>query len=146
MQKYFQSQYQKNDIITADRGKLVLLLYEGAMGYLHNAKECIRKGDVSGKSNYLNRVFDIIQELNASLKMEEGGEIAQSLRSLYVFLGKHLMKAKIERDGTQKIDEAIFILKELGDAWQKIMDKPEVKHMRETDVSNLPGLSKGFRV
>jgi len=146
MQNYFQSQYQKTDVVTADRGKLLVLLYEGAISYLHKAKECIQKGDVPGKSNYLNRVLDIIQELNVSLKMKDGGAIAQNLRSLYSFLSTHLVKAKIERDGTTKIDEALSILDELYDAWQKILDKPEVKNMRETDVSNLPGLSKGFRI
>ena len=146
MQNYYQAQYQKTDIVTADRGKLVILLFEGAIGHLHKAKECIQHSDIPGKSNFLNRATDIIEELNASLNMEEGGEISRNLRSLYIFLGRHLLKAKIERDGSKKIDEAILILDELGGAFQKIMDKPEVKEMRTQDVPSLPGLSRGFRV
>jgi flagellin-specific chaperone FliS len=40
---------KRRDIVTADRGKLVILLYEGALGYLHKAKECAQKNDFREK-------------------------------------------------------------------------------------------------
>jgi flagellar protein FliS len=144
MQHYGDSLYKQTDIITADRGKLVVLLYEGAINYLISAKKSIQEGDIEGKCNSVTRAMDIVQELNYSLKMQEGGTIATNLRRLYWFMEKHLIKAKIERQSTRKIDEVISILSELCEAWREILEKPEVKVVRETDGTNHPGLSRGI--
>jgi len=147
MQTYGNQHYKNIDIATADRGKLVVLLYEGAIDFLNKAKNSALKKDFEGKCNNINRAQDIIQELNTSLKMDEGGDVAKNLRSLYVFMEKHILRAKIEKDGTKKIDEVIFLLTNLYKAWQDILNKPELKGIKNVDHhSNNPGLSRGFSV
>ncbi|MBN2468287.1 MAG: flagellar export chaperone FliS [Deltaproteobacteria bacterium] len=145
MLNYGNRQYTNIDVTTADQGKLVVLLYEGAIRFLNEAKNCIRNNDVPGKARYLNRVQDIIQELNYSLNTNDGGEIAQNLRSLYLFMDRHLVKAKIERDGAKEIDAVLSSLSSLYDAWRQIVKNPEAKELKETNQT-IPGLSRGFTV
>jgi len=146
MQIYGQSQYKQMDITTADRGKLVVLLYEGAINFLKMAKKCIHERNMEGKGTYINRAHDIILELSYSLNMEDGGQIAKDLRSLYWFMEKHLVRAKIERDGTQKIDEVISMLSTLNEAWKEILNKPEVRSLKNVDSPIQAGLSRGITV
>lgn len=147
MQDYVRNQYMKSAVTTADRGKLVVLLYEGALNFLIRAKTSIEQGDIGGKCNNIDRTHDIIQELNCSLNMEEGGEIAKDLRSLYLFMERHLIKAKIDRDGTKKIDEVMSMLSTLYEAWAEILKRPEVEqHLRQADNAMAQGMSHGFSI
>ncbi|MEA3486414.1 MAG: flagellar export chaperone FliS [Thermodesulfobacteriota bacterium] len=144
MQNYSQHQYRQTEISTADRGRLVVLLYEGAINFLKKAKNDVQEGNVEAKCNNITRAQDIIQELNNSLKMDEGGEIAGNLRSLYFFMERYLVKAKIERDGIKKMDEVITMLTSLYDVWVEILTKPEVKSIIPTDTATSSGLSRGI--
>jgi len=147
MQNHVRNQYMKSAVTTADRGKLIVLLYEGALNFLIKAKHSIEQGDIPEKCNNINRTQDIIQELNCSLNMEEGGEIARDLRNLYLFMERHLVRAKIERDGTEKIDEVMSMLSSLYEAWSEILKRPEVvQHIRQVDQSMSQGLSQGITI
>ncbi len=144
MQQY--GQYQETDITTADRGKLVVLLYNGAINFLKKAKEGIAENNIDKKCNNINRAYDIIQELQFSLRMDLGGEIAQNLNRLYQFMITHLIKAKISGNDIQKVDEVIVLLKSLNEAWQEIQNNPEVQNIKLVDHSTTEGLSRGIAV
>ena len=146
MNNFGQYQYMKTDITTADQAKLIVLLYEGAINFLNKAKDSIREGNVEGKCNNINRAQDIIHELSYSLEMKKGGEIAEKLWSLYQFMERHLVKAKVERDGTKKIDEIVSMLSTLNEAWSEILNRPEVKNIRQVKTPMSPGLSQGINV
>ena len=49
-------------------------------------------GDKPGATTAVGRVTSIVHELNATLDMEKGGEIAENLRSIYRFLERHLVE------------------------------------------------------
>ena len=140
MQSYMQSQYKKVDIVTADQGKLVVLLYDGAINFIHRAKKCAHDRDPEGKCNNINRAYDIIQELNFSLNTEEGGEIAFNLRRLYLFMLRELIQAKIDRDGSQNLDHVITMLNRLNQAWREI-GQPKAAPQNNL-LSELPRLSR----
>jgi len=145
MQNYGQYQYKQINVGTADPGKLVVLLYEGAINFLKKARTSTLENNIETRCNNINRAQDIIQELNNSLKMDAGGEIARNLRSLYFFMGRHLVMAKIKKDNTQKIDEVIHMLSRLCEAWVEILEKPEVKQILPTITSFHPERSRGIR-
>ena len=111
--------YKENKITTQSRGRIVVLLYEGAVKFLKQALAEIEAKNWLQKGQYINKALDIIDELNASLDMEAGGEVATNLRKLYVFLIRHLGQANIDRDA-QKVKEAIGILEELLQGWAAI--------------------------
>ncbi len=111
--------YQDNAISTQSRGRLVVLLYEGAVKFLKLAKKELEAGNHEAKGQYINRAQNIINELNAVLNMNEGGEVAMNLRKLYMFMSRRLSEANIQRDANM-IDEVIKLMEDLNQGWKAI--------------------------
>ncbi|MEJ2648154.1 MAG: flagellar export chaperone FliS [Sedimentisphaerales bacterium] len=111
--------YQDNAVTTQSRGRLIVLLYEGAIKFLKLAINELQAGNNQGKGHYINKAQDIINELNAVLDMEAGGEIAANLRKLYLFMNKRLAEANIKRD-PQMIRDVIGLMEELNESWKAI--------------------------
>jgi flagellar protein FliS len=131
MQNYAR-EYKRTQVTTVDSLKLVVLLYDGAMGYLEKAREGCHQKDFESVSNNINRALDIIEELNNSLDINRGEQIAQNLRSLYLFMNGHLVKAKMKSD-PQMIEEVMGMLKSLRGAWEEIEKKPETRESVRVD-------------
>ena len=111
--------YQEVAITTQSRGMLVVMLYDGAIKFLKLAIHKLNTGDMAEKGVYINKALDIINELNAVLDMEAGGEIAVNLRKLYMFMRRHLNEANIKKD-PRMIDEVIRLLEELNQGWKAV--------------------------
>ena len=111
--------YQDNAITTQSRGRLIVLLYEGAIKFLKLAILGIEAKNYEEKGKYITKAQDIINELNAVLDMEAGGEIAANLRKLYLFMNQRLSEANIKRD-PQMILEVISLMEELNQSWKAI--------------------------
>lgn len=126
MNAYGQKQYKHTQVTTVDKGRLIVLLYEGAIKFLRQAKDCCEDGDVPGKANNINRALDIIAELNQSLNVNDGGELAANLRKLYLFWSEHLIQAKIKKD-SRNLDDVINMMNSLNEAWNSIVSKPEAQ-------------------
>lgn len=117
--------YQKTNINTASQGRLVVLLYEGA---IKNVSSAINLFEADGKLKakniekfgvYIQKAQAIITELQVSLDMEKGGEIAKNLMSLYVYFNEELMDASIKHDKA-KLQSINKMLSDLADAWRTI--------------------------
>jgi flagellar protein FliS len=128
MLTYGQNQYRRTQVNTVDRGRLIILLYEGAINFLNKAQNSIQEDDIAGASILINRAQDIIDELNAALNMELGGDIAQNLRRLYMFMNDQLVQAKIKSD-LNPIKEVTRMLSSLNDAWRDAVIKPEAQEI-----------------
>ena len=115
--------YQQNAVLTAPPGRLVVMLYDGANRFLRRASLAMQHGEVAKTNTALQRAEAIIDELTVTLDHEKGGEIAASLRDLYLFCRRHLNEARIEKDA-EKIDQVIGLLDELRDAFAQIDPDP----------------------
>jgi flagellar secretion chaperone FliS len=111
--------YQQANVLTANPLKLVLMCYEGAIGSLKLARDSYLAKEYEIKGRSLQKAMDIIDELNATIDMEKGGEIAANLRSLYTFMTGTLIEADLKRD-LKVFDEVIHMLEELESAWKQI--------------------------
>jgi flagellar protein FliS len=111
--------YQETTVTTQNKGKLVVMLYDGAIKFLKMAIEQIEAKNPEAKGKYISKAIDIIFELNTVLDTEAGGEIAANLRKLYLFMGRHLTEANTEQD-IGKIEEVIKLLEELNQGWKAI--------------------------
>jgi flagellar protein FliS len=111
--------YQENAVVTQTRGRLVVLLYEGAIKFLRLAVKELEAGDFQAKGEYINKSLAILNELDSCLDMEAGGEIAQNLRKLYQFMIRHLNEANIRRD-PRRLQETVKCLEELCEGWRAI--------------------------
>jgi len=109
--------YQENRVTTQTPGRVVVMLYEGAVKFLKQAIREMEAGKYIEKGKSINRAVDIIQELNVTLNMEAGGEIAKNLRRLYAFMLERLFQANIRKDAGM-IRETIKLLEELNEGWK----------------------------
>ena len=111
--------YQQTAIGTQSKGRLIVMLYDGAIKFLKLAIQEIEAGNWAAKGQYLIRAQDIIAELNAVLDTEAGGEIALNLRRLYFFMNRRLAQANSRKD-PQMIREVITLMEELNQSWKTI--------------------------
>jgi flagellar protein FliS len=111
---------------TAPRGVLVLMLFDRALRALDMALVGFGYTDPRERNetihNNLRRAVDIVRFLNQSLNLEQGGELAATLRRLYCYFEDLLLKSNLQkqRDG---IDEVITHLRPLRDAWAEMLTK-----------------------
>lgn len=122
--------YLENAIMTASPAKLVEMLYEKSVELLKESKELIEKELFLEANDRIKRVQDILMELNASLDMEKGGQIAQSLRSLYLYMYRTLVEGNIKKD-IKKIEEILGYFEELLAAWRSAMKSTGVERKSE---------------
>ena len=120
------SQYKTNQISYAEQGKLILMMYDGAIMFIKQAKNKLKKNDLGGMGLYLGKAESVISELSNSLNSEEGGNISKSLESLYNFILKELLLANIKKDPIV-LEKLTSILSKLREAWHQIYTKEEVK-------------------
>ena len=116
--------YRDTQIKTASQGKLIVMLYDEAIRQVNNAIN-----DMNGSTETMDRVNgaiikaqELVTELMASLDFERGGEIAQSLFSLYMFFNQQLVDANLKKVA-KPLQEVKTMLLELRSAWAQISDK-----------------------
>lgn len=114
--------YKQVGVKTASQGKLVVMLYEGAVANLEKAialvgeNSKIEANSIESFGNHLQKVMDIITELQVSLDMEKGGDIAKNLMALYIYFNKELLDASISHD-RQKLLSVKKMLSDLQESW-----------------------------
>ncbi len=113
------NEYKKTQIATANQGKLIVMLYDGAIKFLNIAIENMNPRTYDIANANIIKAQDIITELLLSLNMKEGGEISQNLFNLYLYFKKTLLEANIKKDASI-VESVLKLLKELRDAWDKI--------------------------
>ncbi len=116
--------YKETNVKTASQGRLVVLLYEEAVRQLTLASSLfsedsnlpVQNIERFGKS--ILKSQEIITELQVSLDMEKGGEIAKNLMALYIFFNRQLTDANIKKD--KAIVESILkMMSELCESWRQ---------------------------
>ena len=116
-------QYRQVQISTASPGKLILLLYQGAIKALKKANELIDQKEFGEKGDQLIKAQDIIMELNLALDMK-AGEISSSLQQIYMYAYRKLVAANLEVD-KDGIQEVIGLLENLYEAWEVAVQSTE---------------------
>lgn len=111
--------YLATQVTTTDQGDLLLLLYEGAIKFLKQAKAKMEERDFAQKGILISKALDVIAELDGSLNAEKGGELAQNLHNLYFYCNTRLLQANLRMNLAQ-VDEVIRILEALKEAFTQI--------------------------
>jgi len=119
---HFHDNYQKVQIETNDPIKLVVMLYEGAINFLEQAKRRLDENQIAEKGILINKVVAIVSELQSSLNLKEGREVAGSLDRLYTYMINRLVEANANND-TAILNEIINHLRTLKSAWSNLAEK-----------------------
>jgi flagellar protein FliS len=118
--------YRQAATQSASPGQLVLMLYDGILRFLEQARGGFGKDDPKEFNetinNNLQRAQAIINEMNASLNMAEGGEFARRMRGLYDYFDRRLQEANIAKS-EEGILEVIKHVTVLRDSWSEMLQK-----------------------
>jgi len=106
-------------VADADPAQLIELLLAGAIGRVAEARGHLERGDIARKGEALGRALAIVGELNGSLDLGRGGDIAANLRSLYDYIGRRLTEANLRNDGAA-LEEVMGLLREIKSGWDAI--------------------------
>lgn len=118
--------YFQTKVNTTDQGQLLIMLYDGALRYLQQARDKMLANDYAGKGILISKVIDIVNELSASLNMEKGGDLAVNLNNLYLLCTARLLQANLKMS-VESLDSVVNILSGLRGAYAQIMDSPEAR-------------------
>ncbi|MDX1958890.1 MAG: flagellar export chaperone FliS [Leptospiraceae bacterium] len=130
--------YKSNEISTVSQGRLIVMLYEGAIRFLNIAIDCAgnpKKYDTA--SNNIIKAQEIVNELMISLNMEQGGKVAEDLLAIYVYFKTRLIEANMKKD-VKILREIVKLMSELKVSWEEI-EKKEASN--QTTIPKGGGLS-----
>ena len=116
-------QYKKNQIDTADQGKLILMLYDGAIKFINKALDMMpaKADDMEDIHHNIVKAQDIVVELMTSLNMD-AGDISRRLFSIYMYMNNRLIEANINKKEAP-LNEVKKYLLELREAWEEAAKK-----------------------
>lgn len=132
--------YIKQEVEGATKGKLVLLLYDGAIKFMRVAQKSIDDGNIQESHNNIMKAQNIIYELMSTLNMD-AGEISKNLMRLYDFMIWQLVEANKEKD-KEKVESVIKLMASLREAWKDVVAKEEgtlKQEQEETKSINFAG-------
>ena len=115
------SSYKQSNIGTADRGKLIVMIYDHCLKWCKLATEKIESKDIEGRTKAIFKIQDGLTELTCALDMDGGGDLAKNLFNLYGFYNKHLTVALQKKD-PQPVKEVAEMLESLRKAWMDALE------------------------
>ncbi|RJP72594.1 MAG: flagellar export chaperone FliS [Candidatus Abyssobacteria bacterium SURF_17] len=111
--------YREEHVNGLSQKELILMLYDGAIKFSSEAKEAIERKDFVQSYKCIVKARDIVAELLRILDVEVGGEVAQNLQRLYVYMIGRLIEVNFTKE-TRLIDNVVDILRKLRSAWAEI--------------------------
>jgi flagellar protein FliS len=131
-------QYQQNAVLTADPGRLTLLLYTGAAKFARQAAEATKKGDVPGAHQAIVRAQDIVFYLLSTVNTEL--EVGKNLASLYDYFYRRLIEANLKKDASI-LDEVGRMLEDLSATWKEAVKQAPASGP-EGNFNGVPAVSE----
>jgi len=122
VQHRLHNEYRLNEVATSSQGKLIIMMYEGALKFVTLAIEGVDTNDLAKKGTYINKAHDIVNELSCALDMKKGGDVAHKLESLYQFILHQLTLANIKSD-RKALESIVNVLTPLMEAWKELLTK-----------------------
>lgn len=138
------STYRNMSVKTASGGKLIVMLYEEALKQLKLAIQKfgddgkVKAKDIETFGKCIAKTHDIINELQLSLNMDDGGSVAQNLMSLYIFFNKELLAISIDRN-KERLTTLFGMIADLKDSWQVIANVKTQTVEQATPSLNIQG-------
>ena len=99
------------------------MLYDGALKFMGTARDAIERRDIPARRDALSRTLAIISELQSTLNLAEGGQVAAELDRLYSYSNSRLLEAAMKND-VAPIDDVKRVFEILRDGWNIIATQP----------------------
>lgn len=113
----------KNKIESARHETLMVMLYDGMITRIKQARERFEAGQDLNAKSCIVRTMKIADALLDSLNMDENNPTAKDLESLYYFVINELNLANKGEEVMVHLDNAQKVLEILRDGWKKLEEK-----------------------
>jgi flagellar protein FliS len=118
--------YRANAVLTASSTQLIVMLYDGARRFLHQAAAAMSEKDVPDAHNKLRAAEHILRHLRNTLDMSQG-EIPANLSSIYGFCLRQCQKARFEQNPAL-LEQISGLLGQLRSSWATIAEQEDAAH------------------
>jgi flagellar protein FliS len=108
--------YETNAVSTASPGELTLMLYNGSLKFMLQAKKAIEAKNFEKKNTCIQKAQNIIRELMVTLNMDV--ELSKNLMAVYDYMNRRLIEANV-KNNIEILDEVMELTKELRDTWKQ---------------------------
>jgi flagellar secretion chaperone FliS len=102
--------------------ELVVMLYDGAIRFVGEARDAIVRNDVHARIEATRRALDIVTELQNTLDVEQGGDIARELDRLYTYMAAKLLE--VTRGDAAAAEETYKLLCTLREGFAQATTAP----------------------
>ncbi len=111
--------YYQTHVQTSTPLERVVALYDGALRFMRTAMDAMRRGDRVAKADAMSRGVAIVAELQNTLNMAAGGDVARALDRLYGQLLQKLVQATATNNPAG-LEGCIELLAPIRAAWATI--------------------------
>ncbi|TKW60699.1 MAG: flagellar export chaperone FliS [Blastochloris viridis] len=108
-------QYLRQQIEQAGPVEQVIMLYDGVMRFMLQAKTAIENGDIQGRCNANRRAMEIVAYLIDLVNPESGGEVGKRMFGIYSGMLKRMLEIDMRND-PRVCDEMIQAMRTLRTA------------------------------
>jgi len=102
---------------------LVIALHDTLIGNLKRAAEAMERNDISTRCEQLIHGFKVLQQLEAMLDMNNGGDTAVSIRRFYTHVRGQMLAAQFKLSPAILHDQVRIVL-DIRQAWQQVDSSP----------------------
>lgn len=104
---------------TVAKTRQVVMLYDGAIRFLSQARDAMEKNDFELRYNKLSRAGEIVAGLQACLDFDAGHGTAQTLFDFYSSMDMRILQLHRTND-VQACAQVIADLKQMREVWNRI--------------------------
>jgi flagellar secretion chaperone FliS len=109
---------------TAPKTRQIVMLYDGTIRFLKQAKEAIEQKNIEERYNLLVKAGEVMMALQGCLDFESGGDIAKTLYDFYASVDARILSIH-RSNSTAMCDALIAEVKQMRDAWDAIDQRVE---------------------
>jgi len=136
--------YQNLAVAGKNQLELMLMLYDGAIGFLRKARPCIREKRIEEAHNNLMKAKRIVAHLCSTLDLlvipTEGRELANNLHQLYMFCYERVGMANLKKNEND-LDAALNVLEMLREGWSELEKSGEWQSEQAAPVFDKPAIN-----
>ena len=117
--KQYQSVNTQAQAVDASPHRLIQMLMEGGLTRIAQARGAMERQQTAMKGELIGKAIAIIGGLREGLDLQQGGELAANLDSLYQYMVSRLLEANVKNDAAL-LDEVAGLLRNVKTGWDAI--------------------------
>jgi flagellar protein FliS len=111
--------YQKVDAQSRSPLELVVMLYDGAIRFLGEARDAHERHDHRGRATGVSKALAIVGELRSTLNIDDGSSLALELDRLYDYMFGRLLEVTTKKD-MSGVEEVRRLLVTVREGWVQV--------------------------